>query len=60
MKNYWLEREKCESLYVKVVVVSNVINRKTLQQCNWIVMQPEVAAIEDAPIGLPLWKIEGF
>ena len=39
-------KEKYESLYVKVVEVSNVVHRKTLRGgCNWIVTSPEVASI---------------
>lgn len=39
-------REKYESLYVRVVEVSNVINRKTLHGgANWLVTSPEVASI---------------
>lgn len=39
-------KEKYESLYVKVVEVSNIIHRKTLRGgANWIVTSPEVAAI---------------
>lgn len=39
-------KEKYESLYVKVVELSNVVHRKTLRGgCNWIVTSPEVASI---------------
>lgn len=39
-------KEKYESLYVKVVEVSNIIHRKTLRGgANWIVTSPEVSAI---------------
>ena len=39
-------KEKYESLYVKVVEVSNIIHRKTLRGgANWIVTSPEVASI---------------
>jgi hypothetical protein len=39
-------REKYESLYVKVVEVSNVINRKMVRgQANWVVTSPEVASM---------------
>ena len=39
-------KEKYESLYVKVVEVTNVVHRKTLRGgCNWIVTSPEVASI---------------
>ena len=39
-------KEKYESLYVKIVEVSNVVHRKTLRGgCNWIVTSPEVASI---------------
>jgi hypothetical protein len=39
-------REKYESLYVKVVEVSNVINRKMVRgQANWVVASPEVASM---------------
>ena len=39
-------KEKYESLYVKVVEVSNVVHRKTLRGgCNWLVTSPEVASI---------------
>jgi hypothetical protein len=39
-------KEKYESLYVKVVEVTNVVHRKTLRGgANWIVTSPEVASI---------------
>lgn len=39
-------KEKYESLYVKIVELSNVIHRKTLRGgANWIVTSPEVASI---------------
>jgi len=39
-------KEKYESLYIKVVEVSNVVHRKTLRGgCNWIVTSPEVSSI---------------
>ena len=39
-------KEKYESLYVKVVEVSNIIHRKTLRGgANWLVTSPEVASI---------------
>ncbi len=39
-------KEKYESLYVKVVEVSNIIHRKTLRGgANWIITSPEVASI---------------
>lgn len=39
-------KEKYESLYVKVVEISNIIHRKTLRGgANWIVTSPEVASI---------------
>lgn len=39
-------KEKYESLYVKLVELSNVIHRKTLRGgANWIVCSPEVASI---------------
>lgn len=39
-------KEKYESLYVKVVEVSNIIHRKTLRGgANWMVTSPEVASI---------------
>jgi len=39
-------KEKYESLYVKLVELSNVIHRKTLRGgANWLVTSPEVASI---------------
>lgn len=39
-------KEKYESLYVKVVEVSNVIHRKTLRgSANWLVTSPEIASM---------------
>lgn len=39
-------KERYESLYVKVVEMSNVIHRKTLRGgANWIVTSPEVASV---------------
>ncbi len=39
-------KEKYESLYVKLVELSNVIHRKTLRGgANWLVCSPEVASI---------------
>lgn len=39
-------KEKYESLYVKIVEISNVVHRKTLRGgCNWIVTSPEVSSI---------------
>lgn len=39
-------KERYESLYVKLVEISNVIHRKTLRGgANWIVTSPEVASI---------------
>ncbi len=39
-------KEKYESLYIKVVEVSNIIHRKTLRGgANWIVTSPEVASV---------------
>lgn len=55
-------KEKYESLYVKVVEVSNVVHRKTLRGgCNWIVTSPEVASIfETATAGFAPAPSEGF
>ncbi len=42
-------KEKYESLYVKLIEISNVVHRKTLRGgCNWIVTSPEVASIFEA------------
>jgi hypothetical protein len=39
-------KEKYESLYVKLVEISNIIHKKTLRGgANWIVCSPEVASI---------------
>lgn len=39
-------KEKYESLFVKVVEVSNIIHRKTLRGgANWLITSPEVASI---------------
>lgn len=39
-------KEKYESLYIKIVEISNVVHRKTLRGgCNWIVTSPEVASM---------------
>lgn len=55
-------KEKYESLYVKVVEVSNVVHRKTLRGgCNWIVTSPEVASIfETATAGFAPAPSETF
>jgi hypothetical protein len=55
-------KEKYESLYVKVVEVSNVVHRKTLRGgCNWLVTSPEVASIfETATAGFAPAPGEGF
>lgn len=55
-------KEKYESLYVKVVEVSNVIHRKTLRGgANWIVTSPEVASIfETATAGFAPTPSETF
>lgn len=55
-------KEKYESLYVKVVEVSNVIHRKTLRGgANWIVTSPEVASIfETATAGFAPASSETF
>ncbi len=55
-------KEKYESLYVKVVEVSNVVHRKTLRGgCNWIVTSPEVASIfETATAGFAPTPSETF
>jgi hypothetical protein len=59
-------REKYESMYVKVIEVSNLISRKTISGgANWLVMHPEVASIFEpvfANFAPPInydWK-EGF
>lgn len=55
-------KEKYESLYVKVVEVSNVVHRKTLRGgANWIVTSPEVASIfETATAGFAPASSETF
>ena len=55
-------KEKYESLYVKVVEVTNVVHRKTLRGgANWIVTSPEVASIfETATAGFAPAASESF
>jgi hypothetical protein len=55
-------KEKYESLYVKVVEISNVVHRKTLRGgCNWIVTSPEVASMfETATAGFAPAPSETF
>lgn len=55
-------KEKYESLYVKIVEVSNVVHRKTLRGgANWIVTSPEVASIfETATAGFAPQTSETF
>ena len=55
-------KEKYESLYVKVVEVTNVVHRKTLRGgANWIVTSPEVASIfETATAGFAPSPSETF
>lgn len=55
-------KEKYESLYVKVVEISNVVHRKTLRGgCNWVVTSPEVASIfETATAGFAPAPSESF
>ena len=55
-------KEKYESLYVKVVEVSNVVHRKTLRGgCNWLVTSPEVASVfETATAGFAPAPSETF
>lgn len=55
-------KEKYESLYVKVVEISNIVHRKTLRGgCNWIVTSPEVASIfETATAGFAPAPSETF
>jgi hypothetical protein len=55
-------KEKYESLYVKVVEVTNVVHRKTLRGgANWIVTSPEVASIfETATAGFAPAPSETF
>lgn len=55
-------KEKYESLFVKLVEISNVVQRKTLRGgCNWIVCSPEVASIfETATAGFAPTPSENF
>lgn len=55
-------KEKYESLYIKVVELSNVVHRKTLRGgCNWLVTSPEVASIfETATAGFAPAPSETF
>lgn len=55
-------KEKYESLYVKIVEISNVVHRKTLRGgCNWIVTSPEVASMfETATAGFAPAPSETF
>lgn len=55
-------KEKYESLYVKVVEISNVVHRKTLRGgCNWLVTSPEVASVfETATAGFAPAPSETF
>lgn len=55
-------KERYESLYVKIVEVSNVIHRKTLRGgANWIVTSPEVASVfETATAGFAPAPSETF
>lgn len=55
-------KEKYESLYIKVVEISNVVHRKTLRGgCNWLVTSPEVASIfETATAGFAPSPSETF
>jgi len=55
-------KERYESLYVKIVEVSNVVHRKTLRGgCNWLVTSPEVASIfETATAGFAPAPSETF
>ncbi|RDJ35594.1 MAG: hypothetical protein DWQ19_12315 [Crenarchaeota archaeon] len=55
-------KEKYESLYIKIVEVSNIVHRKTLRGgCNWIVTSPEVASIfETATAGFAPSPSETF
>ena len=55
-------KEKYESLFVKVVEISNVVHRKTLRGgCNWIVTSPEVASMfETATAGFAPAPSETF
>jgi hypothetical protein len=55
-------KEKYESLYIKVVEVSNVVHRKTLRGgANWLITSPEVASIfETATAGFAPAASETF
>ena len=55
-------KEKYESLFVKVVEISNVVHRKTLRGgANWLVTSPEVASIfETATAGFAPASSETF
>lgn len=55
-------KEKYESLFVKIVEVSNVVHRKTLRGgANWIVTSPEVASMfETATAGFAPQQSENF
>jgi hypothetical protein len=55
-------KEKYESLYIKIVEISNVVHRKTLRGgCNWLVTSPEVASIfETATAGFAPTPSETF
>ena len=55
-------KEKYESLFIKIVEVSNIIHRKTLRGgANWIVTSPEVASIfETATAGFAPGPGDGF
>ena len=55
-------KERYESLYVKVVEISNVIHRKTLRGgANWLVTSPEVASVfETATAGFAPAPSETF
>ena len=55
-------KEKYESLFVKIVEVSNVVHRKTLRGgANWIVTSPEVASMfETATAGFAPQQSETF
>ncbi len=55
-------KEKYESLYIKIVEISNVVHRKTLRGgCNWLVTSPEVASIfETATAGFAPAPSETF
>jgi hypothetical protein len=55
-------KEKYESLYIKIVELSNVVHKKTLRGgCNWLVTSPEVASIfETATAGFAPSPSENF